>query len=158
MQEVSSAVNAQWKTEAESIRGDVEATYVTANDFATLKTEVSTSFTQTEEDFVFRFDKAETLVSTVEGNIENLQNEISSFIRFVDGSIILGAEGSTSEVIISNEKISFMQGGDKPVAFIEGQKMQINHGVFVDSATIAGFKFELAPGTTDVLGITWTDN
>ena len=51
-----------------------------------------------------------------------------------------------------------MQGGEDPVAFIEGQEMQINHGIFVDSATIAGFKFELVPGTTEVLGITWTDN
>src|SRR5699024_12766715 len=69
------------------------------------------------------------------GNIETLENEIKKYIRFEDGSIILGAEGSTSEVIITNDKISFMQGGDKPVAFIEGQKMKINQGILDRKST-----------------------
>src|SRR5699024_9396191 len=94
MEEVSTAINAEWTAEAESIRGDVEATYVTANDIATLQTDISTSFEQTETAFDFRFNEAEKLISETGGNIETLENEIKKYIRFEDGSIILGAEGS----------------------------------------------------------------
>jgi hypothetical protein len=64
------------------------------------------------------------------------------FISSVEGGDVTQDTG----ILISSGKISFIDSG-KEVAFIEGQIMQISHGIFVESATIGKHKLETIPGT-----------
>ena len=108
-------------------------------------------------------DQVAADLATIEGRttlIETLAGEnkiVTEFIETVitqseEGIFIANGESSTG-ILISDSRISFMQ-NDVEVAYISNQTMQISHGIFVETATIANFKFEVIPGTT-ILAITW---
>lgn len=94
-----------------------------------------------------------TLVETIAGNNKIVTDFINTVITSSEEGIYIANEGAATGILISSDRISFMD-NDVEVAFISNQTMQINHGIFVESATIADFKFEKIPGTT-ILGITW---
>lgn len=105
---------------------------------------------------------AEDLAS-IEGRtalVEILANDsklVTQFIETVitesEEGIFIGNETNKTGVLISDRRISFLD-NDVEVAYISNQTMEITHGIFVESATISGFKFEKIPGT-EILGITW---
>ena len=85
------------------------------------------------------------------GNTTAVWDFIRTRITMGDaGLFISGVEGGDvtqdTGILISSGKISFIDSG-KEVAFIEGQIMQISHGIFVESATIGKHKLETIPGT-----------
>ena len=105
-------------------------------------------------------------LGTIEGRtklIEIIAEEsklVTTFIDTVitesDEGIFIGSQSERVGVLISNERISFMDGGSE-VAYISNQTMMITHGIFVESAVISSFKFEKIPNT-EILAITWAGN
>lgn len=94
-----------------------------------------------------------TLVEILAGDAKTVTEFLETVITQSEEGIFI-ANGSTSTgILISDDRISFMDNNIE-VAYISNQTMQINHGIFVESATIGSFKFEKIPGTT-ILGITW---
>jgi hypothetical protein len=93
-------------------------------------------------------------VSSVEmdlGNTTAVWEFIRSRITMGDaGLFISGTEGGDVEedtgVLISSGKISFIDNGVE-VASISNQVMKINHGIFVESATIGKHRLETIDGT-----------
>jgi phage minor structural protein len=93
------------------------------------------------------------LVETLAGNNKLVTDFINTVITESDEGIYISNGASSTGILIASDRISFMD-NDIEVAYISNQTMQINHGIFVESATIANFKFEIIPGTK-ILAIQW---
>lgn len=93
------------------------------------------------------------LVETLAGDSKIVTDFINTVITESEEGIYISNKNSATGILISSNRISFMDNGVE-VAYISNQTMQINHGIFVESATIANFHFELIPGTT-ILSIGW---
>ena len=93
------------------------------------------------------------LVETIAGDNKLVTSFIDTVITESDEGIFISTADGETGVLISEERISFLDGGTE-VAYISNQTMEITHGIFVESATISGFKFEKIPNT-EILSITW---
>jgi hypothetical protein len=94
-----------------------------------------------------------TLVETIAGNNKIVTDFINTVITESEEGIYIANGASSTGILISSNRISFMD-NNVEVAYISNQTMQINHGIFVQSATISDFKFEKIPGTT-ILAVQW---
>ena len=93
------------------------------------------------------------LAETIAGDAKNVTNFIETVISESEEGIFISNKGSNTGILIGSDRISFLD-GEIEVAYISNQTMQINHGIFVESATIAKYKFELIPGT-QILAVQW---
>jgi hypothetical protein len=96
-----------------------------------------------------------TLVETIAGNSKLVTEFINTVISESEEGIYISNGASNTGILISTDRISFLD-NNVEVAYISNQTMQINHGIFVESATIANFKFERIPNT-EILVIQWVD-
>ena len=99
------------------------------------------------------------LVETLAGNNKIVTQFIDTVITESDEGMFIGNVSNDKGILISEERISFVDGkGEdlKPieVAYISNRTLKITHGIFVESATIGGFKFERIPGT-EILSLKW---
>lgn len=102
----------------------------------------------------------ETLLERTAGITSDLDNFTQRW-NFIDTSIIMGEEGlfigdaienigiriappklDALGAVLEPARIDFIDSSEEPVAFISGQLMQINRGIFVQSATIGEHKIE----------------
>lgn len=113
---------------ADSIRTEVSEQYVSTGALDEYRSEISTQFQQTSDSFSFNFSTIEELITQLDGYTEVQFAEIKRFIRFVEGVIQLGADNSQYAVEISNERMSFLDGGAE-VAYMTGQTLFVSHAV-----------------------------
>lgn len=85
--------------------------------------------------------------SELEESIKNLEDsttaefdEFKKYIRFVNGSILLGEVNNQLELKISNKKIQFLQGG-KEVAYFSDEKLYVTDGQYTNSLQLGNFAF-----------------
>lgn len=110
---------------------------------------IESKLTQTADGWDFRFSNFATSVSDLEKETTNGFSRINNYIRFENGNIILGQEGSNTFLEISPDRINFNNGG-AVVAYITNQTMEITHGIFVQTATIAGMRIQRVPGSNNI--------
>lgn len=110
---------------------------------------IESKLTQTADGWDFRFSNFATTVSDLEKETTNGFSRINSYIRFEGGKIILGQEGSSTFLEIAPDRINFNNGG-AVVAYITNQTMEITHGIFVSTATIAGMRIQRVPGSNNI--------
>ena len=135
--------------------GDAEALATTANsnanraytkanstdeDLQDYKTSVSTQFTQTKSDFTFQFDNVTDLINQVSDTESGHYSELHKYIRFVNGTIILGEEGNPLTTELSNNKLSFKQNGTE-IAYISNNKLYITDSEILTNLIIGKFGF-----------------
>lgn len=119
------------------IKLEVSETYATNGE---VESAISTKFTQLSDSFNFIF---ETLEAKVDANDENARTEfeaIHKYIRFVDGSILLGEEGNELTLTIENDRIAFLDGGVE-VAYFSNKKLVVLDGHFLNSLRIGAFEW-----------------
>ena len=104
-------------------------------------TELSTSFTETKNGFNMQFEQTTKDIGALQEEVDKQ----SSYIRFVDGNILLGRSDSNIVLTIQNEKISFFN-GSKEVAYVSKDKLYITDGEFLTNLYIG--KFGLTPRDT----------
>ena len=124
---------------SESILLEVSETYATNDE---LTGQISTSMTQLADSFNFEF---ETLKATVDANDTEARAQfetIHKYIRFVDGTIVLGEEGNELTLQIENDRISFLADGSE-VAYFSDKQLYVLDGHFINSLRIG--KFALIP-------------
>ena len=102
--------------------------------------EISTVFTQLNESFEFLFKTLETTVNDNESDTQNRFNEISKYIRFVDGNILLGTSENEIVLKIENDTIAFYE-NEIQVAYFKNRKLYITDGEFINSIKIGKFAF-----------------
>jgi hypothetical protein len=95
-----------------------------------------------------------TLVETIANNSKIVTDFVNTVITESNEGIFIANGASSTGILIASNRISFMD-GDIEVAYISNQTMQINHGIFVQSATIANFKFEALPSAPTILAVQW---
>ena len=110
---------------------------------------IESKLTQTADGWDFRFSNFSSTVSNLETETANGFSRINNYIRFENGNIILGQEGSNTFLEISSDRINFNNGGTI-VAYISNQTMEITHGIFVETATIAGMRIQRVPGSNNI--------
>ena len=115
-----------------------------------LQNEFETRNEQIEEDKQITEESISDLLSRMTGfdafmgDKAVLWDFIEKSIRFSEEGIFVSDETGNMGVLIGDSKISFIDNGVE-VAHIAGQTMQINHGIFVKSATIGKHKIETLP-------------
>lgn len=120
-----------------AITSEVLADYVINDE---LESSLSTLYTQLNDLFEFKFTSLESTVN--ENDIERRREyrEITSYIRFEDGNIILGESGNELTVRIENDKIAFLE-GDLEVAYFSNNKLYITDAEILASLRIGNFAF-----------------
>ena len=127
----------------EEFKTFVQDTYVSVDEFGQYKTTTSTQLQQTSENFEMKFNKATQDLNALNDALREEVDERSSYIRFVDGNILLGKSNSDFTALISNEKISFMQSGTE-VAYISNNSLYITQAEILTQIRIG--KFGFTPG------------
>ena len=124
----------------------VSNTYVTDTEFGQYKTEVSSQFVQNAEGFEMQFQSVNELIDGVKDNVQNMDTERKSYIRYVDGQIHLGKTDSKIMLILKNDRISFVRNEkDYPeMAYISNNSLYITDGEFLTQLRIG--KFGFTPG------------
>ena len=99
--------------------------YVTTGDFETFKTTISTQFEQTADSFNFNFNNITQQINALNGDTQEQFTEISKYIRFENGNIILGEANNKLILKIQNNKIAFIQGDTNEVAYFTENKLTV---------------------------------
>lgn len=129
------------KATTDSIETTVSGVEKDLNETKGVLSELSSTFKQTKEGFEMQFSKTSEDIGALQSDAETQ----SSYIRFVDGNILLGKSGSQITLIIQNNKISFFN-GSKEVAYVSKDKLYITDGEFLVNLYIG--KFGLTPRET----------
>lgn len=110
------------------------------DDVDRLVSELNTEFLQTSESFDFIFNEFNADLNDIAAGTDARFSEISKYIRFVDGDIILGEEGNELTLKISNDRISFLEGSAE-VAYFSNNKLYVTDGEYINSLKIGNFSF-----------------
>ena len=110
------------------------------DDLQQYKQTVATQFTQTNQDFTFQFNNITDLVNQVSDTEAGHYTELHKYIRFVNGVIILGEEGSKFTVELSNTRLSFKESGTE-IAYVSNNKMYITNSEILNNLIIGNFQF-----------------
>ena len=116
--------------------------YVTTGDFETFKTTISTQFEQTADSFNFNFNNITEQLNNLNGDTQDQFTQISKYIRFENGNIILGEADNQLILKIQNNKIAFIQGDTKEVAYFTENKLTVTHGDFTESLEVGNFAWK----------------
>ena len=115
--------------------------YTTITDTTQLKESISTVFKQTADELGIQFNSINERITEENGEIIKHLDEISKYIRFKDGDIILGEVGNALTTKISNGRISFLYNDNIEVAYITDQKLYITRAEILDQIVIGSFAF-----------------
>lgn len=88
---------------------------------------LETLLRQTKNEFQFQLNQVSTSIQDIGADARF--NEISKYLRFDNGNIILGRTGNEFTMKIENDKISFLS-GDKELAYFKNQKFYVIDGEF----------------------------
>ena len=122
---------------ADEIRLEVSETYATETNLESL---VATRFSQLADSFTFQFDTLQSFVDANDADAREQFTRISSYIRFIDGHIYLGEEGSELELVQQPDRISFLDDGAE-VAYLSNKRLVVTDGKFLQSLQIGAFAF-----------------
>lgn len=115
--------------------------YVATSDFETFQQTISTQFEQTASAFNFNFTNLTSQINNLNGTTQHQFQEISKYIRFENGNIILGEAGNEITLKIENDRISFLQNNSE-VAYLSNNKLVVTDGEFLNSLIIGNFAWK----------------
>lgn len=125
----------------ENILFQVSQNYMKQTDFTEYQNQVTTQFTQTANDFTMQFNTINAQLNNLDGETQEQFSEITKYIRFVDGNIVLGQVDNPLLLKIMNDRISFVS-SNVEVAYMSGGKLYITDGEFLKSLQIGNYVFE----------------
>ena len=125
---------------AEEIIFEVVQNYVEKTGYEEYREDISATLQLLAEEMVLKFNTAIEEISTVDGEVQTQFQEISKYIRFVDGKIILGEVGNEITLEISNNRLSFLQ-NNLEVAYMSNNKLFVVNSEFLGSLKIGNFAF-----------------
>ncbi|MCI9087548.1 MAG: hypothetical protein HFJ32_03205 [Clostridia bacterium] len=101
---------------------------------------IQTKLIQTKNDYTYLFN---TLLETINSNDDETNEklvEISKYIRFVDGNIVLGESGNELTLTIENDKITFSQ-NEKEVAYFSNNQLYVTNAEILERLRLGNFAF-----------------
>ncbi len=128
-------------TQTESdIMSRVSEEYYTKGETGDLVSSVSTEFEQTKDSFEMKFESVDKSIEDVQSGADAQFAEISKYIRFENGNIILGEQGNDITLKIENDRIAFLE-SNAEVAYWQNRKFYVTNGEFLSSLTLGKFAF-----------------
>jgi len=138
--ETERKLSAQILATSESITSTVMNEVYLKEDTDALVESVSNQITQTAEDVEIRFTEISLDIDDVVAGTDAKFVEISKYIRFEDGNIILGEDGNTLTLRIENDRISFIDLGQE-VAYFSNSRLYVTDAQFLHSLQLGNFSF-----------------
>ena len=129
--QVSSAIT---QTE-QSIMTEVSENYYLKDDAEALVATINTQFEQTANSFNFEFEQFAQDLEALANGTDAKFLDISKYIRFINGDIWLGEEGSAIQLRIQNDRISFLENGVE-VAYFSDRVLHVTQAEVVERMTI----------------------
>lgn len=96
---------------ADSIRSYVSSGFYTKGDTDEMISQVSTEIRQTADGIDIRFDTVDKDIAAVQQGADAQFSAIRSYVRLVDGTVILGVEGNPTTLRIENDRIGIYNNG-----------------------------------------------
>lgn len=124
----------------QNIQQTVAERYYLKDETDSLVSEVSSRLEQTAAGFEMQFTQFSADVDSLAAGTDAEFELLRRYIRFVDGSILLGQEGNELELQISNDRISFMQSGTE-VAYFSNNKLYVTDAEIIHSLQLGNFAF-----------------
>lgn len=121
-----------------NIRTEVEATYTTKDEAENIVSQFTTSLEQTENSFNFSFEQILGDLTALGDDTEQRFTDISRYIRFVDGNIVLGEESNPVSLKIENDRIAFLENGNE-VMYISNEQLYIMRAIIANRLDISQF-------------------
>ena len=123
---------------AQELISQMSATYTSSTSFEEFKEQISTQFTQTASAFSLQFDKLISQISTLNGETTLQFSEISKYIRFEDGNIILGRSDSALTLRIQSDRISFIL-DNVEIAYFSSGRLYVDNLEAITTLTVGNF-------------------
>lgn len=127
-------------TSEKNIKQTLTESYYTKDATDSLVSSVGSSWEHTAKGFEMQFDNISKNLDDVSNNADTRFQEISKYIRFVDGNIVLGEAGSELILKIANDRISFLQNNTE-VAYFSNRKLYVTDGEYTNSLQLGKFAF-----------------
>ena len=137
IEEVRQTLTSLIQQTSDEIRTEVAETYATNSGLESL---LQTSFEQLSDSFTFTFEQLQAAVDENDTEARTRFEEISSYIRFEDGNIILGVAGNELILRIQNDRISFLDDGAE-VAYLSNKRLYVTDGQFLQTLRVGSFEF-----------------
>lgn len=129
---------------AQDIRLSVSEDYYLKDETDSLISSVGTLIEQTKNSVEIQFNQFSADVEAVAKGADAEFEEIRKYIRFEDGKILLGQVGNDLELVIGNDRISFLQDGAE-VAYFSNRKLYVTDGEYTHSLRVG--KLAITPRT-----------
>lgn len=129
---------------AQDITLAVSEEYYLKDETDSLISSVGTQIEQTANAVQIQFDQFSADIAAVAAGADAEFEEIRKYIRFEDGKILLGETGNELELVIANDRISFLQDGAE-VAYFSNRKLYVTDGEYTHSLHVG--KLAITPRT-----------
>ncbi len=96
---------------ADEIRAYVSSGYYTKDDTEAMVSQLSTEISQTAEGIDIRFTQVNKDITAVQQGADAQFSAIQSYVRLVDGNIIVGIEGNPITLKVENDRIGIYNNG-----------------------------------------------
>ncbi|WP_305084435.1 hypothetical protein, partial [uncultured Faecalibaculum sp.] len=138
--EMESRLSSQIQQSVESITQTVHEEVYLKGDVDRLLSSVSTTMQQDKESVQILFNQLSAQLSADGAATDAQFEEISKYIRFVDGNVEIGNSASPIQLKVMNDRISFQQAGTE-VAYFSNKQLYVTDGNFLHSLRFGVFAF-----------------
>lgn len=143
--------NSYIQQSANEIKLEVSEKYYNKEKADELLSSVQTMMTQTSDAITFQFNQYKQVQESLYGSNAKQLTDLSRYIRFENGHILLGEQSSPIVLRIENERIVFLQSGVES-AYWHNRKFYAVDGEYIHSLKLG--KFAFMPRTTGNLSFT----
>lgn len=137
---IESEVASQISQSTESIFQEVSEKYYLKDDANALISSINTQFEQTKDEFNFTFNNFQQDIEDLVAGVDANFSDITKYIRFVDGDIILGVEGNSLTLRIQHDRISFLE-NNLEVAYFSNNKLYVTNADITNRLDLGLFAF-----------------
>ena len=120
---------------AQDITLAVSEDYYLKDETDSLISSVGTLIEQTKNSVEIQFNQFSADIEAVANGADAEFEEIRKYIRFEDGKIMLGETGNELELVMANNRISFLQDGAE-VAYFSNRKLYVTDGEYTHSLRV----------------------
>ena len=138
--EMESRLSSQIQQSVESITQTVHEEVYLKGDVDRMLSSVSTTLQQDKESVQILFNQLSAQLSADGAATDAQFQEISKYIRFIDGNVEIGNSASPIQLKVMNDRISFQQAGTE-VAYFSNKQLYVTDGNFIQSLRIGRFAF-----------------
>ena len=130
--------------EADRIRSEVKANYVSADDYSQLARTLSTVATQTSENFTWAVSRTEQLQSDMESATDAINEKlqkVDTYMKFDEDGLSIGKEQNPFSIRVTNQRLIFYY-NNAEVAYMSNDQLHINNARILTTMILGNFAFE----------------